>query len=267
MRINTNMSAINTYGQYTKNNEKLASSMEKLSSGQRINSAADDAAGLAVSEEMRAQIKGLEAGIGNAQMGMSYLQTAEGNLQEVNDILARQKELSVQYATGTYSTEDKDAMEAEFDALAQQITDITGTTVGTNTTVSQEVDFNGISVYSKTTTIAMGSDGSQTIVIEAACFDTFASVTIGSTATIDAAISQVNAQRATYGAQMNQIEHAMSTMSTQQENITAAESRIRDVDMAKEMMEYTKYSVLVQSSQSMLGQANAQPQSVLSLLG
>lgn len=266
MRINHNMSAINTYGHYTKNNQKLAESMEKLSSGQRINSAADDAAGLAVSEEMRAQIQGLEAGINNAQIGMSYLQTAEGNLQECNDILGRMKELSVQYSTGTYSTEDKANMSAEFQALSQQIADITGTTVGTNTTVSQEVDFNGVPVYSSTTTIAMGDDGTQVMVIEAACFDSFAAVTIGDITTIDAAISNVNNVRATYGAQMNGLEHAISSMSTQQENITASESRIRDVDMAKEMMTYTKYSVLVQSSQAMLGQANALPQSVLSLL-
>ena len=275
MRINHNISALNTYRQFNKNIGATSKSMEKLSSGLRINRAADDAAGLSVSEKMRSQIRGLDQAVRNAQDGISLIQTAEGALSEVSDMLVRVKELAVQVMNGTYSDDDKANMGSEMKALDQAVNNIY-----TNT------KFNGISVFSASSAISYGEDGTQTVTIAAAAKSGWAALTALSSvagtgadaaakaitakavtvAAVDLAITGVNTDRATYGAQQNQLEHATNNMATTKENLQAAESRVRDVDMADEMMNYTKNNILIQAAQAMLAQANAQPQGVLQLL-
>jgi flagellin len=269
--------------------------MEKLSSGFRINRAADDAAGLSISEKMRSQIRGLTQATRNAQDGVSFLQTAEGALNEVSDMLVRLKELAVQVQNGTYSDDDAANIGAEMSALGNAITEIYVNT-----------KFNGIKVFGSdqagTTTldeittaestatpaaaIKYGEDAGQTVTINQAVTVelndlttlTAAVASAGTTALkaaaaklvgvadVEAAITEVNTTRAAYGAQQNQLDHASNNMATTKENLQAAESRIRDVDMAEEMMSYTKNNILLQAAQAMLAQANAQPQGVLQLL-
>ncbi len=276
MRISHNISAMNTYRQYNTNTVATNRSMEKLSSGYRINRAADDAAGLSISEKMRSQIKGLTQATRNAQDGVSYLQTAEGALNEVSDMLVRLKELSVQVQNGTYSTTDQANIGSEMSALGTAIEDI-----------FENTKFNGIEVFKTDTTIAYGEGAGQEITIDDATLaaststvdDVYSLVTDTKAANnnytnavgiesdeVEAAITQINTLRASYGAQQNQLEHAANNMSTTKENLQAAESRIRDVDMAEEMMSYTKNNILLQAAQAMLAQANAQPQGVLQLL-
>ena len=266
MRINHNIAAMNTYRQYNTNTVNTNRAMEKLSSGYRINRAADDAAGLSISEKMRSQIRGLTQANRNAQDGVSFLQTAEGALNEVSDMLVRLKELAVQVQNGTYSTDDKNNIGAEMKALGTAIGDIY-----TNT------KFNGIATFTTGAAIKYGEDASQTVTIAVAtqtqkdalllltgaADTTPAGVTV---AAVESAITEVNTVRATYGAQQNQLDHASNNMATTKENLQAAESRIRDVDMAEEMMSYTKNNILLQAAQAMLAQANAQPQGVLQLL-
>ncbi len=275
MRISHNISAMNTYRQYNTNTVATNRSMEKLSSGSRINRAADDAAGLSISEKMRSQIKGLTQATRNAQDGVSLLQTAEGALNEVSDMLVRLKELSVQVQNGTYSTTDQANIGSEMSALGTAIEDI-----------FENTKFNGIEVFNTTTAIAYGEGADQDVTIakaelgvdttvgdvntlvgltQAADNDYAAAVLVES-ANVEDAITQINTLRATYGAQQNQLEHASNNMATTKENLQAAESRVRDVDMAEEMMSYTKNNILLQAAQAMLAQANSQPQGVLQLL-
>lgn len=285
MRINHNISAMNTYRQYNSNTVNSNKSMEKLSSGLRINRAADDAAGLSISEKMRSQIRGLTQATRNAQDGISFIQTAEGALTEVSDMLVRLKELAVQAQNGTYTDEQKDNIGSEMQAL--------GTAIGE---IYANTKFNGISVFggatfaagvitvgTVTTNIKYGEDGAQTVAIAPAAVAelntmlalTEAAGTTGATpsnaslvtvASVDDAISLVNTTRGDYGAKQNQLEHMSNNMSATKENLQAAESRIRDVDMADEMMEYTKNNILIQAAQAMLAQANSQPQGILQLL-
>jgi flagellin len=263
MRINHNITALNTYRQYNINTTNTNKSMEKLSSGNRINRAADDAAGLSISEKMRSQIRGLTQATRNAQDGISFIQTAEGSLNEVSDMLVRLKELATQVTNGTYSSNDTANIGSEMKAL--------GTAIDT---IYNNTKFNGIDVFNTGAAIKYGEDGSQTVTI--AGIATAAKTTLynatqagfsGVTDTVvEAAITEVNTARATYGAQQNQLEHASNNMATTKENLQAAESRVRDVDMADEMMSYTKNNILLQAAQAMLAQANAQPQGVLQLL-
>mgnify|MGYP001194556579 CR=1 FL=1 len=287
MRISHNISAMNTYRQYNANAIAASKSMEKLSSGSRINRAADDAAGLSISEKMRSQIRGLTQAIRNAQDGISLLQTAEGALTEVSDMLIRLKELAVQVQNGTYSTDDKVNIGAEMKALGTAITGIYQNTKFNGIKVFGNVTSadNGVSISAETAEstidIKYGEDGSQTVSIKQATVGSLVTLTgltknadqsdgtgaVAVTVTaVEAAITQVNTTRAAYGALQNQLEHASNNMATTKENLQAAESRVRDVDMAEEMMEYTKNSILLQAAQSMLAQANAQPQGVLQLL-
>ena len=290
MRISHNISAMNTYRQYNANAIAASKSMEKLSSGSRINRAADDAAGLSISEKMRSQIRGLTQAIRNAQDGISFLQTAEGALNEVSDMLIRLKELAVQVQNGTYSSDDKANIGAEMDALGKAITEIYMNTKFNGIAVfGEQSDENGFAVnngVAVAASIAYGEDGGQTVEILAASTqkigalftktsavgdatdtDGKAQAAVNVTVTeVEAAITEVNTTRAAYGALQNQLEHASNNMATTKENLQAAESRVRDVDMAEEMMEYTKNSILLQAAQSMLAQANAQPQGVLQLL-
>jgi flagellin len=372
MRINHNIAALNTYNKLNSASEAQGKSMEKLSSGLRINRAGDDAAGLAISEKMRGQIRGLDQAGRNAQDGISLLQTAEGALNETHDILQRMRELTTQAANDTLQPEDRTAIKAETDQLTDEIDRIASTTqfngknlltgnlgvkasggsalipltgagvtidasgVNTGSTLSFSVTGNNISLdngsgvvqtiaVSDATAIGAGStldfdkiglkltfaantDVSATGII----LDSKTVTTTGNQATlqiganqnqkldisignmssaaagldvakatilvdsyanaqtslgkIDSAIAEVSTQRSNLGAYQNRLEHTINNLGTSSENLTAAESRVRDVDMAKEMMNQTKNSILSQAAQAMLAQANQQPQGVLQLL-
>jgi len=255
MIINHNMNAMNSQRNSAINNAAAGKSMEKLSSGLRINRAGDDAAGLSISEKMRSQIRGLDQASRNAQDGISRIQTAEGALNEVSDMLVRMKELAVQKSnTGTYSTADIANVDSEMTALAAEIGNI-----NTNT------KFNGAQATGAA--LITITDTGTTLNIAAATLTKALAVSSASAATsIDAAIDGVNTQRAKYGALQNRLEHIVNNLGTTTENLQASESRIRDVDMAKEMMKFSKNNILSQAAQAMLSQANQQPQGVLQLL-
>ena len=256
MIINNNISAINTRNQLFVTNSAASKSMEKLSSGKRINRAADDAAGLSISEKMRAQIRGLLQAARNAQDGISLIQTAEGALDEVSNMLVRLKELAVQKANGTYNDEDKANLALEMESLTNEISNIF-----TNT------KFNGSSVLATSVAIVISDDGTTALTINATSTDGITSLSSGSSVTnIETAIKNVNKARARYGALQNRLESTVRNLKTTAENLQAAESRIRDTDMAEEMSNFTKYNILIQAGTAMLAQANQAPQSVLSLL-
>ncbi len=369
MRINHNISALNTYNKMTVNQNAATKNMEKLSSGQRINRAGDDAAGLAISEKMRGQIRGLEQAATNAQDGISLIQTAEGALNETHAILQRMRELSVQSANDTNTQEDRNQLQNEVDQLSNEITRIAKDTTFNNSNLldgsfdgkfhigansGQDLSVNigkmdsaslgttgsatkdglvitnasgeaiEVAIAKNTTadktleatfndgvlTITIGTDtqnaakddtaeqlatalnqitdltdaglsfaiqdGQQTTKVTATGADNLkatAGISISSQddasnaiTALDAAINSVSSERAKMGAVQNRLEHTINNLSTSAENLTAAESRIRDVDMAKEMMEMTKNNILQQAAQSMLAQANQTPQNVLQLL-
>ncbi|QQE74110.1 flagellin [Brevibacillus composti] len=258
MIINHNLPAMNTHRNMGNNVLGSSKSMEKLSSGLRINRAADDAAGLSISEKMRGQIRGLQQASRNAQDGISLIQTAEGALDEVSNMLVRMKELNVQKANGTYNDDDKANIDLELDALGDEIDNIISTT-----------EFNGLKILNGTTAadIAISHDASVTLKIDVAKLDDAKGLDKDKgVANIEKAITAVNTQRATYGAQQNRLESTVRNLNSTAENLQAAESRIRDVDMAAEMMKLTKNNILLQASQAMLAQANQQPQGVLQLL-
>ena len=268
MRIQHNIVALNAHRNSTVNQASVSKNMEKLSSGYRINRAGDDAAGLSISEKMRSQIKGLDQATRNAQDGISYIQTAEGALNEVSSMLTRAKELMVQKANGTYSANDTTNINAEINSLGDEIKNIIDTT-----------KFNGKNVFTESAVIAISHDAGVTLTIGVATnVQTQLSTTklTGTTPILDIAdpattgletmINTVNTQRAAYGAIQNRLEHTINNLATTSENLVASESRIRDVDMAKEMMEMTKNNILAQAAQAMIAQANQQPQSVLQLL-
>ncbi|RII36195.1 flagellin [Clostridium chromiireducens] len=255
MIINHNMNAMNAQRNSAMNTSAAGKSMEKLSSGLRINRAGDDAAGLSISEKMRSQIRGLDQAARNAQDGISRIQTAEGALNEVSDMLVRMKELAVQKAnTGTYSSTDITNVDSEMTALAAEITNINSNT-----------QFNGKQATLAATIVI--DDRGTTLAIGAATLTKTLLVGSGSAATtIDKAIDELNTARAKYGASQNRLEHIVNNLGTTTENLQASESRIRDVDMAKEMMKFSKNNILSQAAQAMLAQANQQPQGVLQLL-
>ena len=283
LRIQNNVEAFNAHRQLTGTAAKAAKSMEKLSSGYRINRAADDAAGLAISEKMRGQIGGLAQAQRNAQDGVSLVQTAEGALTEVHSMLQRVRDLKVQYSNGTLDTSDKEAIAAEVKQLATEIgkirsdTEFNGIklldgTGGTSGSISFQVGANAgesISVTTKDITASATSAGMaalQTVgsaATDAAASTAFAGVTLDN---IDDAIEKVSSLRAGFGAVQNRLEHRLNNLASYQENLVASESRIRDVDMASEMVDFTKLQILQQAGTSMLAQANQAPQSVLSLL-
>jgi flagellin len=283
LRIQNNVEAFNAHRQLTGTAAKAAKAMEKLSSGYRINRAADDAAGLAISEKMRGQIGGLAQAQRNAQDGVSLVQTAEGALTEVHSMLQRVRDLKVQYSNGTLDAEDKEAIASEVKQLAVEIdkirddTEFNGIklldgTGGTSGTVSFQVGANAgetISVTTQDITASATSTGQvalqtvATAATDAAASTAFAAVTLDN---IDDAIESVSSLRASFGAVQNRLEHRLNNLATYQENLVASESRIRDVDMASEMVNFTKLSILQQAGTSMLAQANQAPQSVLSLL-
>jgi flagellin len=281
LRIQNNVEAFNTHRQLTATGVQASKSMEKLSSGYRINRAADDAAGLAISEKMRGQIGGLAQAQRNAQDGISLVQTAEGALTEVHSMLQRVRDLKVQFENGTLSSDDQDAIAAEVFQIAKEVSDIT-----------TQTKFNGTAVFNSTGfTFQTGANDSETVATTAAVF----SGAVGTAGTgglseltglssagavktaldtgvlstlsvVDNAIKNVSTARANFGAVQNRLEHRLNNLATYQENLTASESRIRDVDMAAEMTKFTKLNILQQAGTSMLAQANSAPQNVLSLL-
>ncbi|MBW4081667.1 flagellin [Paenibacillus sp. S150] len=254
MIINHNIPALNTHRNMGLNNAAASKNMEKLSSGLRINRAADDAAGLSISEKMRGQIRGLEQAQRNVQDGISFAQTAEGAMNEVSSMLTRMKELNVQKENGTYSDSDKSNINAELNQLGSQIDSIM-----TKTT------FNGIAITSSVTVQA--DDKDFTIEISGVSRTGFSGLNSSNSLTsISDAIEKVATQRANLGAVQNRLEYTSNNLGTTVENLTASESRIRDTDMAKEMVALSKNNILLQASQSMLAQANSAPQGVLSLL-
>ncbi|QAT50704.1 flagellin [Caproiciproducens sp. NJN-50] len=272
MRINHNIAALNASNRLKANDNSISKNLQKLSSGYRINSAADDAAGLAVSEKMRAQINGLNQAEDNAQNGISLIQTAEGGLNETESILQRMNTLAVESANGTYQdTDDRPNLQKEVTALIAEVNRIASST-----------NFNGTTLLDGTATnlvFQIGSDNtaSQQVSLSIATM-TATGLTIdgvdistltGAQTAIDAiksAIKAVSGARADLGAMQNRLEHTTNNLSTMSENLTSAESTIRDVDMSSEMVDLTKNQILEQAATSMLAQANAQPQNVLSLL-
>jgi flagellin len=272
MIINHNMNAMNSHRQMGVNLNNAAKSMEKLSSGLRINRAGDDAAGLAISEKMRSQVRGLEQASRNAQDGISLIQTAEGGLDEVHNILQRMRELAVQSSNDTnVDTLDRESLDAEFAQLAEEVGRIKDTTQFNKQNVLDD------SVAS--INLQVGANDGELITLDltqvdltaihaAASGATIATHTDSQTAidTIETQIAAVSGGRSYLGAMQNRLEHTIKNLDNSAENMQAAESRIRDVDMAKEMMNFTKNNILNQASQAMLAQANQQPQAVLQLL-
>src|SRR3954447_25209670 len=265
LRIQHNVEALNAHRQLTATSDRLSKAMERLSSGYRINRAADDAAGLAISEKMRAQIRGLAQNQRNIGDGVSLVQTAEGALSTVHSMLQRVRELAVQYKNGTLSATDQTAVQSEVNQLASEIQRI-----GTTT------KFNGISLLDNVNavTFQVGANDNEVIAVNMISLGSTAVLPSGwstlSSATaisnIDAAIDNVSAQRATLGAVQNRLEYSLDNVSIYQENLVSAESRIRDVDMAAETVTLTKNQILAQAGTAMLAQANQAGQGVLSLL-
>ncbi|WP_225743882.1 flagellin Hag [Marinilactibacillus sp. Marseille-P9653] len=288
MRINTNTAAMNTYSRLTQANGAKSNSLAKLSSGLRINKAGDDAAGLSISEKMKNQISGLNQATRNAQDGISLIQTAEGALNETHSILNRMRDLSVQAGNETNSEDDLAAIQSEIGELTNEIDRIASTTQfngkkllnGDTNAVNNQSNFT-LQIGSNTGTndtltvkiSAMNSDRLGKVE-EGVVTDTLKDINVTSTQgasdainAIDDAIKQVSEQRSNLGANQNRLDHTINNLTTTKENLSEANSRIRDVDMAEEMMSFTKSNILSQASTAMLAQANQMPQGVLQLLG
>jgi len=306
MRINNNIAAMNTYSRLSSAQGAQAKSLEKLSSGLRINRAGDDAAGLAISEKMRGQVSGLNQAARNAQDGISLIQTAEGGLNETHSILQRMRELAVQAGNDTNSADDRIELQKEFNELTDEVDRIAGNTefntqkllngdkktegfnfqIGANSNQSLELTIadmrstalgtdGGAGAGAALSSLKVATDAATGGLLDhasAAGSDLDASGTFeagegGAIEIIDQAIKEVSSERSKLGANQNRLDHTINNLTTTSENLSAAESRIRDVDMAKEMMEFTKNNILNQASTAMLAQANQMPQGVLQLLG
>ena len=260
LRINSNVDAMAAHRHLAQTSDKLAQSMERLSSGLRINKAADDAAGLGISEKMRGQINGLAQAQRNIQDGVSMVQTAEGNLDEVHSILQRVRELAVEYKNGALSTAGKAAITSEVNALSSEIDRI-----------QKSATFNGITLLGTSTSVTfqVGANDGESISVSFGSASLSSSYDLSDAAilsSIDADIDAVSATRAGFGAVQNRLDHALAVAGSYQANLTSAESRIRDVDMAEEMVNLTKNQILQQAGTAMLAQANQAPQAVLQLL-
>ena len=262
--------AMNANRQLGINNTGVSKSLEKLSSGFRVNRAGDDAAGLSISEKMRAQIRGLNMASKNAQDGISLIQTAEGALDEVHAILQRMRELAVQSANDTnMNTVDREAMQKEVDQLLAEISGI-ATRTEFNTQTLLDGTFSGKTFHigankDQNMKVTISGIKLETLGISGLKIDSQANANSG-IATINEAINKVSTQRSNLGAIQNRLEHTVKNLDNAAENLQAAESRIRDVDMAKEMMEFTKQTILQQAATAMLAQSNSVPQTVLQLL-
>jgi len=274
LRINTNVEAMNAHRNLSNTAMALSRSMQRLSSGLRINSAADDAAGLGISERMRSQISGVEQASRNAQDGISLVQTAEGALSEFHSILHRIRDLAVQYNNGVYDPQSKLAITSEVAQLSSELT-----------RMLSAATFNGIPLLSGNSvtapimaTLQIGANNNEIVTLAAVAANqamgnavfNFANATVATTyvslAAIDAVIDTISAKRSALGSIQNRLEHTINFLGVYQENLSGAESRIRDVDMASEMTNFTKLQILQQSGTAMLSQANMSSQSILSLM-
>ena len=268
LRIQNNIEAFNAHRQLTNTSSMQAKAMEKLSSGYRINRASDDAAGLAISQKLRAQVSGLSQAGRNAQDAISLVQTGEGAMTEVHSMLNRLRDLAVQYNNGTLSSSDQTAITDEVGQLCAEINRI-----------GSDTKFNGIALLtgSASITFQIGAEDNQTISVNAvSLFGSGGSYRVDSNiftfsgtvslSNIDTAIVNISSARSTFGSVQNRLEHTINNLSTLEENLQSSESRIRDVDMAKEMVNFTKLQILSQAGTAMLAQANQSSQGVLSLL-
>jgi flagellin len=270
--INTNIGATKATNAATSASKMLGTAMERLSTGKRINSAKDDAAGLAIATTMTAQVRGMGQGVRNANDGISLAQTAEGALSEVTNMMQRVRELAVQSASGTYQTSDRDAMQSEVTALTEQIDSVLGTT-----------EFNGVALFSTTAgtdvtfDIQTGANSGETVTltstaidgtnIDATALDVTTAALAGTTIdNIDLALGEVNATRASLGAGQNRLESAVTNLNNNITNLSEARSRIEDADYSAETTQLAKSQILSQASTAMLAQANQSQQNVLSLL-
>lgn len=271
LRINQNTMAVTAHRNLSISDGMLNKSMERLSSGFRINRASDDAAGLAKSERLRADIRGINTAVRNAQDGISFVQTAEGALDEVHSILQRMNELAVSAANT--ATSDGEEEQAELGELLAQLdsigsaTKFAGVAVFSSGAVTFQVGTTSadtITVTTQTLSSASLTDGSGSAVdLSSIDLTTGASAAIGD---IRDAIDEVNKLRAALGAQQNRLEHTITNLNVTSENLQASESRIRDLDIASEMVQFTRHQIMVQAGTAMLAQANTVPQSVLQLL-
>ncbi|WP_214756334.1 flagellin Hag [Exiguobacterium sp. s157] len=301
MIINHNLNSMNAHRNMSFNTAQTGKAMEKLSSGLRINRAGDDAAGLAISEKMRGQIRGLDMASKNAQDGISLIQTAEGALNETHSILQRMRELAVQSSTDTNTDADRGEIQKEVDELAKEITRISNNTeFNTKKLINGSVDSANTTGYTDAAalTFHIGANAGQNITLDIKAMDAkslgvgdttaTAAISDGTTITaataaggidvstqvaadaavtvINTAIENVSSERSKLGSYQNRLEHTINNLNVGAENLQAAESRIRDVDMAKEMMNFTKNNILNQAAQAMMAQSNQQPQAVLQLL-
>jgi flagellin len=271
LRINTNVPALNTTRQINRTMLRLTKSFQRLSSGLRINTAADDAAGLAIAEGFRSQVLGNRVAERNSQDGISLVQTAEGVLSETTSILQRIRELAVQSASGTISDVNRTALQQEVDQLIEQLDDI-----------ASDTEFNGVPLLTgtpATITIQAGANIGQTLIISLTGADSadlaidtgFAISSLAQAATaieqVDSAISTISSIRAGLGAAQNRLEFTVSTLAIQEENASASESRIRDANVALETIEFTRNQILMSAGISVLAQANIVPQVALNLIG
>ena len=272
LRVNTNVTSINAQRNLSMVTERLSGNFRRLSTGLRISTAADDAAGLAISERLRSQVRSLEQAKRNANDGISFVQTAEGALNEVSSIMIRLRELAVQSANGSVSGQDKDTLDEEFQSLVNEVNRIGRSTEfngiklldGSNSTVTFQV---GFGTTSGIDTLAVTLSASLSTSLSLSTLDIGSG---GSTSTattnLDTAINAVSSLRGTLGAIQNRLGSTINNLAIQVENLSAAESRIRDVDVAYETAQLTRNQILQQASIAMLAQANPQPQSALSLL-
>ena len=269
MVVQHNLSAMNTNRQLSGTTNAQSKSTEKLSSGYKINRAGDDAAGLSISEKMRSQLKGLNKASSNAQDGISLIQTAEGALNESHSILQRMNELATQAANDTNTTTDRTALQAELNQLVSEIDRIQETTQF-NTMNLLDGKFTGKNLQvgalsGQKISLSINNMNASSIGVSGLGLSSFENAGAAMKA-VQSAINLVSEQRSALGALQNRLEHTINNLDTTSENTQAAESRIRDTDMAKEMVEFSKNNILTQAGQSMLAQANQQTQGVLSLL-
>jgi flagellin len=269
LRINTNVAALNTSRILRRNTLDLNKSLERLSSGLRINRASDDAAGLAIAEGFRSQVRGSRVASRNSQDGINLVQTAEGALTESSNILQRIRELAIQSANGTNSTDNRASLDVEVQQLLGHLDDI-----------ALDTEFNGVLVLSAPTTLTLqtGSEAGQTLTIAVNGAKTndlgvnnlsisTAAIAVGTLSTVDGAIQSINDLRASLGAIQNRLEFTIATLGIQEENAAASESAIRDADIAQETLRFTRNQILVSAGTTVLSQANIVPQTALQLLG
>jgi len=274
--INTNVLALNAQRNASASQGSLATSIQRLSSGLRVNSAKDDAAGLAIANRMDAQVRGMNVAIRNANDGISLAQTGEGALGKVTDMLQRMRELAVQSANATNSSSDRSSLNSEYSQLASEITRTLGATAFNGTSLLNTAATLSFQIGAGTSTVTdqiainlsdmTSTSGSLATAVASTSGISTASAATSAMTAIDNALDQVNSARATFGAMQNRFESVISNLQVAAENQTAAKSRIMDADFAQETANLTRAQILQQAGTAMLAQANAAPQGVLSLL-